>query len=184
MPRTEEEELAELANMGISRKQQRAEAERRRNREREMAWNGSIHRHVPPALRGIKCATKEPWAIDQAFYEKKTGNMEPELNAQDPYFDESPLDNIAGYTTQVTASGLEGHSAGRPLWDSSPFRTVPYALRGLKPVMREPWAVDEKINRNQELEGFNVYSAKVEDDSVAGNFATRKRPKQPRRKKH
>ena len=57
-------------------------------------------------------------------------------------------------------------------------------LADVSPSALEPWAVDEKINRNQELEGFNVYSAKVEDDSVAGNFATRKRPKQPRRKKH
>ncbi len=35
--------------------------------------------------------------------------------------------------------------AGRPAWDSSPMRGRPSALRGLKPVTREPWMVDEDV---------------------------------------
>ena len=31
----------------------------------------------------------------------------------------------------------------QPLWDSSTRRYVPYVLKGIVPVTREPWAVDE-----------------------------------------
>ena len=58
----------------------------------------------------------------------------------------------------------------QPAWDSSPLRPVPHALKGLKPVTREPWNVDAMINRDMALEGFDTFSAKVENDSVAGNF--------------
>ena len=47
---------------------------------------------------------------------------------------------------------------------------MPHALKGLKPVTREPWSVDAAINRDMSLEGFDTFSAKVENDSVAGNF--------------
>jgi len=33
----------------------------------------------------------------------------------------------------------------RPTWDSSPMRSRPAALRGLRPVTREPWATDEEV---------------------------------------
>ena len=33
----------------------------------------------------------------------------------------------------------------RPAWDSTPLRNRPSALVGLKPVTREPWAVDEDV---------------------------------------
>jgi len=33
----------------------------------------------------------------------------------------------------------------RPAWDSTPLRNRPSALMGLKPVTREPWAVDEEV---------------------------------------
>ena len=72
-----------------------------------------------------------------------------------------------GYTAQITATGLAG---AQPSWDSSPMRATPHALKGIKPVTREPWSVDAKINRNMDLEGFDTFSAKVENDSVAGNF--------------
>lgn len=33
----------------------------------------------------------------------------------------------------------------RPPWDATPLRNRPSALTGLKPVTREPWAVDEDV---------------------------------------
>ena len=33
----------------------------------------------------------------------------------------------------------------RPAWDSTPLRNRPSALRGLRPVTREPWAMDENV---------------------------------------
>ena len=79
------------------------------------------------------------------------------------------LDNINGYSQQVTASGLKGRG-GQPAWDTSTFRPVPYVLRGMKPITREPWAVDQAVNRDMDLEGFSVFGAKLEDTSAAGDF--------------
>ncbi len=46
----------------------------------------------------------------------------------------------------------------------------PLCGQGIKPQTREPWAVDMAINRDSSLEGFSTFSAKLENDSVAGNF--------------
>jgi hypothetical protein len=44
-------------------------------------------------------------------------------------------------------------------WDASPARAVPYTLRGTRPVTDEPWARDEAINRNAEMEGVGGHRA-------------------------
>lgn len=169
--KTEEEEIAELVSLGINhpaRRRYRERAKRAQNEVKERAWNSTPMRHVPANLRGIKCATKEPWHIDQQFYEKKTGSFEEVMNDDAPFDDRSVLSASKGYKSKVTASGLKGFA--NPTWNSSPFRPVPHALKGLKPETREPWAVDQAINRDMSLEGFSVFSAKVENDSVAGNY--------------
>lgn len=196
-PKSEAEEIAELMTLGINhpaRRRFRDQEERRQHEGKERAWNGSIMRSRPPNLRGLRIATKEPWALDEAFYQKKTGNFEHEYNALEKYDDRSVLSASKGYTAQVTASGLDG---AQPAWDSSPLRPVPHVLKvskhsfesrtchrsaasepvfetlcgqGIKPQTREPWAVDMAINRDSSLEGFSTFSAKLENDSVAGNF--------------
>ena len=45
----------------------------------------------------------------------------------------------------------------RPAWDGTPLRNRPTALIGLKPVTREPWAVDEDVyNRRFETRDVGV----------------------------
>ena len=45
----------------------------------------------------------------------------------------------------------------RPAWDSTPLRHRPPALVGLKPVTREPWAIDEDVyNRRFETRDVGV----------------------------
>ena len=45
----------------------------------------------------------------------------------------------------------------RPAWDDTPLRHRPPALLGLKPVTREPWAVDEDVyNRRFETRDVGV----------------------------
>jgi hypothetical protein len=47
--------------------------------------------------------------------------------------------------------------ARRPPWDSTPLRSRPAALVGLKPVTREPWAVDEDVyNRRFETRDVGI----------------------------
>lgn len=171
--KSEEEELAELMQLGINHPARRRFRERElraKNAAKEHAWNNTPMRQTPPNLRGIKCATKEPWHIDEQFYKKKTGSFEDEMNDEEAFDDRSVLSASKGYTSQVTASGLKGGSNFmQPTWNSSPMRAVPHSLKGLKPETREPWAYDQEINRDMSLEGFSVFSAKVENDSVAGN---------------
>ena len=107
----------------------------------------------------MKPITPEPWARDALVYAQKTGSFEQIMNGdnfgdgtvKDEYNDESILDSNNGYRSKVTATGLKKNSSlgGQPLWDSSPLRHTPYVLRGISPVTREPWAIDEQIyNRN------------------------------------
>ena len=169
--KTEAEEIEELMSLGINhpaRNRYREREERKKWQAREDGWNKTPLRSRPAELRGLRPATKEPWAVDEDFYQKKTGSLEYEYNSKEKYDDRSKLSATKGYTAQVTASGLSG---AQPAWDSSPMRSVPYALRGLQPGTREPWAVDAAINRDMALEGFDTFSAKVENDSVAGNMA-------------
>ena len=168
---TEEQELAELRKLGINhpaRVRRREAAQRRKDFEKEKGWNASPMRSTPMNLKGLKVTTKEPWAIDEKFYQKKTGSFEDVMNDNERYDDRSVLSASKGYKSEVTATGLA--MAGQPSWDSSPFRPVPYALQGLKPSTREPWAIDMALNRNMDLEGFDTFSAALENDSAAGNF--------------
>mmetsp|Transcript_41578 Transcript_41578/g.109687 ORF Transcript_41578/g.109687 Transcript_41578/m.109687 type:complete len:115 (+) Transcript_41578:68-412(+) len=50
-----------------------------------------------------------------------------------------------------------GKMARRPAWDSTPLRGRPSALRGIRPVTREPWAIDEDVyNRKFEMRDVGV----------------------------
>ena len=134
----------------------------RRYAERERGWDATPHRACPSNLRGIKPITAEPWSRDAAVYSNRTGsfeklfNVEMDGSAQTEYNDESALDSNNGYMSHITATGLKrnaslgfGGGEGQPLWDSSPLRHCPHVLRGISPVTREPWAVDEQIyNKN------------------------------------
>lgn len=170
--KTEAEEIAELMSLGINhpaRRRHRERAQRAKDKAKERQWNNTPFRSTPPNLRGIKCATGEPWHKDMVFYMKKTGSFEDEPNDEEMYDDRSVLAASKGYQSSVTATGLKG--VAKPAWDSSTLRPVPHVLKGLKPVTREPWAIDQAINRDMALEGFSVFSAKVENDSVAGTKA-------------
>lgn len=170
--KTEAEEIEELMALGINhpaRRKYREQEARKKNRKLENGWNNTPLRSRPSNLRGLRPATKEPWAVDEEFYQKKTGSFEYEFNSKEKYDDRSVLSASKGYTATVTASGLEGRA--QPSWDSSPMRPVPHVLKGIKPVTREPWAVDQAINRDMSLEGFDTFSAVVENDSVAGTKA-------------
>lgn len=168
--KSEAEEIAELNALGINhpaRRRHREQEQRAKLRQKEKAWNGSVMRSRPSNLRGMKVVTKEPWARDEAAYQKRTGSFEEEVNADEPYDDRSVLSASKGYQSTITA-GLGGRK--QPAWDSSPLRAVPHTLKGLKPITREPWSVDQEINRDMSLEGFDTFGAKLENDSAAGNF--------------
>ena len=121
--------------------------------QKESAWDSSTYKICPSSLRGMRPGTREPWARDALFYQRKTGSFETVAgaHAREAYNDESALDSNNGYRSQVTATGLKKNASlgGQPLWDSSTRRYCPPNLKGVHPVTREPWCVDEAFyNRN------------------------------------
>ena len=92
---TEAEEIAELQALGINhpaRKRWREKEQAKKWAEREKNWNSTPLRYRPAELRGLKPATPEPWAVDEEFYQKKTGSFEYEYNSRGPYREKSPGD--------------------------------------------------------------------------------------------
>ena len=76
------------------------------NQAKERGWNRTTLRTRPPNLVGLRCATKEPWAIDEIFYQKKTGNMEEEFNELGRYDD--AYDVLSGYYIFIYGPGPHG----------------------------------------------------------------------------
>ena len=100
--KTEAEEIEELMSLGINHPARRAHRERETRRVNEMKermWNDTIFRTRPPNPIGLRCATKEPWHIDEVFYQKKTGSFETEYNAAGVFDDRSVLSASKGYTS-------------------------------------------------------------------------------------
>ena len=84
--KSEADEIAELQALGIThpaRRRQRDAEQRRRNQQKEKGWIGTPYRSRPPNLRGLKPATPEPWAIDEAFYQKQRQELGKRLASQD-----------------------------------------------------------------------------------------------------
>ena len=124
-------------------------------RARAFRRDSSIFRPVPPDLRGVKPTTPEPWSRDAIIYMQKAGDFEEVLNDDEPYTDESPLDStdptedksINKYLTERPRKGKKAEAA--KAWDGTTRRYCPHGLRGIKPVTREPWSIDEKYyNKN------------------------------------
>ena len=58
--------------------------------------------------------------------------------------DDGSHDSVAQlYNRRRREDALKAHATRRDGWDPTPWRYVPPALRGLKPVTDEPWAADE-----------------------------------------
>ena len=63
----------------------------------------------------------------------------------------------SNFKSMVTAGGGTIPMNRRPPWDSTPLRNRPTALIGLKPVTREPWAIDEDVyNRRFETRDVGI----------------------------
>ena len=66
---------------------------------------------------------------------------------------------------------IGGLLSGRPQWNSSPMRSRPSALRGLRPVTREPWAEDEDVYNRR-------FETREEDDPHQDKTARKKESEQ------
>ena len=96
-------------------------------------WNSTPFRNAPDQLRGIKPVTREPWFEDMAIYNAKFSNHE--IDEKGGYVDGT----FGARKNQRALTEEEGE------WDSTTWRYVPHALKGIKPVTNEPWARDEAV---------------------------------------
>jgi len=150
---SEEDEVAELMEMlGTSPGSQRMSARQLTGQEemyREAGWDPSPHRNPPAALKYIKPQTREPWAIDAAVYNSAPGAVDTSDFGQPTRYGldmNPPLSvwRIDDQSKRVAAK--PGRTKPAPEWNSKPFRSTPYALRGIKPApsSTDPWVKDHK----------------------------------------
>jgi len=168
---SEEDEVAELMEMlGTSPGSQRMSARQLTGQEemyREAGWDPSPHRNPPPSLKYIKPQTREPWAIDAAVYNTAPGAVDTSDFGQPTRYGmdmDPPLSQwrIDDKTKRVAAK--PGMKKPAPEWNSKPFKSVPYTLRGIKPApsSTEPWVDDHKKRRGN----FEDMDA-IKDDGIA-----------------
>ena len=155
----EEAEVAELMEMlGASPGSQRMSAREltgRQERFLEAGWDPSPHRNPPPSLWHIKPQTREPWAIDAQFYNKGEYAIDTTDYAMPTRYGmdmDPPLSQYRIDYAEQRVSVKPGRIKPAPAWNSQPFRSVPYSLRGIKPApgATEPWVQDHKNRKGVE----------------------------------
>jgi len=87
---------------------------------RKPGWDSSPMRPCPPALKGLKPCTREPWAVDEAVYNKKFETRD--VGTPDRYLDttarkreaeERRIDYMARFNNKYVA--------GADAYDGNPF---------------------------------------------------------------
>lgn len=162
----EEAEVAELMEMlGTAPGSQRMSQRHMTGREeyfREAGWDPSPHRNPPAALKQIKPQTREPWAIDADVYNKGKYATDTSDFAQPERYGIDLVENLQtrGYRPDKVDQRVRakpGKAKPAPAWNSQPFRSVPYSLRGIKPApgATEPWVADHQ-NRKGDFEDSDV----------------------------
>jgi len=166
----EEAEVAELMEMlGASPGSQRMSARDltgRQERFLEAGWDASPHRNPPSALWGLKPQTREPWAIDADFYNKSEYAIDTSDYAKPTRYGmdmDPPLSEYRIDYERERVVAKPGSRKPAPAWNSSPFRSVPYPLRGIKPApgATEPWVQDHKNRKS--IEDMDL----IKDDGIA-----------------
>jgi len=171
---SEEDEVAELMEMlGTSPGSQRMSARQLTGQEemyREAGWDPSPHRNPPPSLKYIKPQTREPWAIDAAVYNTAPGAVDTSDFGQPTRYGLDMNPPLSAWrqddqTKRVTAKPNRNKPA--PEWNSKPFRSVPYALRGIKPApsATDPWVKDHKSRQSSAAGNFENTDV-IKDDSI------------------
>ena len=90
--------------MLYARRRWREKEQRRKWESLEKGWNNTPLRTRPSTLKGLRPISREPWAVDEEFYQRKTGNFEYEYNSRTPYDDRSVLSASKGYQATYHAA--------------------------------------------------------------------------------
>jgi hypothetical protein len=159
---TDEEEVEELMHMlGSTPGSQRLTGRALTGQQEyflEANWDPSPHRNPPAALKHIKPQTREPWAIDAAIYNTSKGAVNTLDFGQPERYGLNVNPALTHYREDV--EDKRPKTKGKkpaPAWNAQPFRSVPYALRGIRPAPHatDPWVYDHK-NRRGNFEDTDV----------------------------
>ena len=159
---TDEEEVAELMEMlGQSPGSQRVSARELTGAQEyflEANWDPSPHRNPPPSLKSIKPQTREPWAIDAAIYNTKFNASDYGQPTRYGLNVNPPLSQYRLDEPEKRVSAKPGKNKKAPAWNSQPFRSVPYSLRGIKPApgSTEPWVRDHEKRSKTSVEDTDL----------------------------
>lgn len=109
---------------------------------REVGWNSRPFYNVPATLKGLVMRTEEPWTPDANQYLASCMMSEYAYRREHPY-------RKSAQEMYLENSKLrdERPPPGKPDWNSTPARTVPSQLRGIRVQSREPWAGDAERER-------------------------------------
>jgi len=137
---TDEQEVEELLAMGVGQTSTSWENER----YREAGWDSSPYKNPPAYLKKLRPVTREPWTIDGDIYNAASGMSDygkPQRWGVDLFNMGNPVHEDEDKVDPRTRP--KGVKQG---WNSQPFRSVPYSLRGLRPASTatEPWVQDQK----------------------------------------
>lgn len=128
---------------------------------REKGWVANPYISTPSALKGInlqagKLPREEPWSLDASWFVQLLQLQDPvskdstaharfwDATSREVYKEESWSSSERKKTLQKRAE------LGKVPWDNRPMRSEPWALRGLKPVTKEPWFSDMKIREKHD----------------------------------
>jgi hypothetical protein len=128
--------------------------------KKAQGWNSSPHRPVPYTLRGMRpMHTMDPWSKD-VMLERKHQQLPPGSSYSTACLtrlDDGMHDSVAAlFNRQRKEERATAEQTSRPAWDPTPWRYVPPALRGVKPVTSEPWADDLELYQRRQAKEFTL----------------------------
>ena len=128
--------------------------------KKAQGWNSSPHRPVPYTLRGMRpMHTMDPWSKD-VILERKHQQLPSSASYSTACLtrlDDGMYDNVAAlFSRQRKEDGGFVEQTSRPAWDPTPWRYVPPALRGVKPVTSEPWANDLEVYQRRQSKEYSL----------------------------
>ena len=145
-------------------------------------WNKAQFKPVPHALRGITpmvgVSQNEPWSTDVMDTCARLGASPSEaLYATTGLkrLDDGQYDNFAMLHRRRAAEDRAAaalSTTSRPAWDPRPWTPTPAALRGVKPVTREPWEQDSEAFNERRAAPDGAPGAKVKQISLRRDVET------------
>lgn len=135
-------------------------------------WDPTPFRNAPWPLRGLKPVTREPWYHDAAIYNAKFIDDPLEAAGSSGIMDDGKFIDGTFGNTDKTWYDKDGTALTKreqilhKNWNDTTMRYTPHALKGIRPITKEPWARDEATYNNSRNSVNRGGEADFDDDHV------------------